>query len=179
MSQIKKSATLVVVLLVSTMLLTTGTSITQSAKAQTTVGQNMLGGLTDLRDQIVKGGNHVVDQITKGGIGFLTSLGANLPNERVYINAAYQDMAKGNISGASTELKQLNANFLNDSSLVYGLGQEISRIAQNNSAPMDSHSKQILSAIGTDLKNVALSAEGVRANATGNSTGASNSTVSK
>ena len=55
MSQITKSVILVVVLLVSTMLLTTGTSITQSAKAQTTVGENMLGGLTNIRDQIVKG----------------------------------------------------------------------------------------------------------------------------
>ena len=116
----------------------------------------------------MKGGNHVVSQITKGGIGFLTSLGASLPNERVYINAAYQDMAKGNTAGAGTELKQLNANFLNDSSLVYGLGQEVSRIAQNSSAPMDSHSKQMLSAIGTDLKNVALNSEGVRANSTSN-----------
>ena len=88
-------------------------------------------------------------------------------------------MAKGNTAGAGTEVKQLNANFLNDSSLVYGLGQEISRIAQNNSAPMDSHSKQMLSAIGTDLKNIALNSEGVRANSTSNSTGDSNSTVSK
>lgn len=179
MSQITKSAILVVVLLVSTILLTTGASITQSAKAQPTVGENFLGGLTNLRDHIVKGGNHVVAQITKGGIGFLTSLGANLPNERVYINAAYQDMAKGDTAGAGTELKQLNANFLNDSSLVYGLAQEISLIAQNNSAPMDSHSKQVLSTIGTDLKNLALSSEGVGANSTSNSTGASNSTVSK
>ena len=170
MSQITKSVILVVVLLVSTMLLTTGTSITQSAKAQTTLGQNMLGELTNIRDQVVKGGNHVVDQITKGGIGFLTSVGASVPNERVYINAAYQDMAKGDTAGAGTELKQLNANFLNDSSLVYGLGQEVSQIAQNTSAPMDSHSKQMLSAIGTDLKNVALNSEGVRANSTSNST---------
>ena len=169
MSQITKSVILVVVLLVSTMLLTTGTSITQSAKAQTTLGQNMLGELTNIRDQVVKGGNHVVDQITKGGIGFLTSVGASVPNERVYINAAYQDMAKGDTAGAGTELKQLNANFLNDSSLVYG-GQEVSQIAQNTSAPMDSHSKQMLSAIGDDLKNVALNSEGVRANSTSNRT---------
>jgi hypothetical protein len=179
MPQMRKSAILVVVVLVSTMLLTTGTSITQNAKAQPSVGENILGGLTNIRDQIVKGGNHVVDQITKGGIGFLTSLGANLPNERVYINAAYQDMAKGNTAGAGTELKGLNANFLNDSDLVYGLGQELSRIAQNNSAAMDSHSKQMVSAIGTDLKNIALNSEGVRANSTSNSTGTSNSTVSK
>jgi hypothetical protein len=179
MSQITKSTILIVALLFSAVLLTTGTSATEPAKAQTTVGENMLGGLTNIRDQIVKGGNHVVDQITKGGIRFLTSVGASVPNERVYINAAYQDMAKGNTAGAGTELKHLNANFLNDSSLVYGLGQEISRIAQNNSAPMDSHSKQMLSAIGTDLKNVALSAEGVGANSTSNSAEASNSTVSK
>jgi len=37
----------------------------------------------------------------------------------------------------------------------------------------------MLSAIGTDLKNIALNSEGVRANSTSNSTGASNSTVSK
>ena len=177
MSQIINPAILIVALLLSTMLLSTATTGIQSAKAA--LGESIVGGLTNLNDQIVKGGNHVVSQITKGGIGFLTSLGASLPNERVYINAAYQDMAKGNTAGAGTELKQLNANFLNDSSLVYGLGQEISRIAQNNSAPMDSHSKQMLSAIGTDLKNVALNSEGVRANSTSNSTGASNSTVSK
>jgi len=177
MSQMRKSAILVVALLVSTMLLTTHTSIIQSAKAQTTVGD--VGGLTNIRDQIVKGGNHVVDQITKGGIGFLTSVGASVPNVRVHINTAYQDMVKGDTAGAGTELKELSANFLNDSSLVYGLGQELSRIAQNNSAPMDSHSKQMLSAIGTDLKNIALNSEGVRANSTSNSTGASNSTVSK
>jgi hypothetical protein len=179
MSQITKSTILIVALLFSAVLLTTGTSATEPAKAQTTVGENMLGGLTNIRDQIVKGGNHVVDQITKGGIRFLTSVGASVPNERVYINAAYQDMAKGDTAGAGTELKQLNANFLNESSLVYGLGQEISQIAQNTSAPMDSHSKQMLSAIGTDLKNVALNSEGVRANSTSNSTGASNSTVPK
>jgi hypothetical protein len=179
MSQITKSTILIVALLFSAVLLTTGTSATQPAKAQTTVGENMLGGLTNLRDQIVKGGNHVVDQITKGGIGFLTSVGSSVPNARVHINAAYQDIVKGDSARAGTELKELNANFLNDSSLVYGLGQELSQIAQNTSAPMDSHSRQMLSAIGTDLKNVALNSEGVRANSTSNSTGASNSTVSK
>jgi hypothetical protein len=161
------------------LLLTTGTSATQPAKAQTTVGENMLGGLTNLRDQIVKGGNHVVDQITKGGIGFLTAIGSSVPNVRVHINTAYQDMVKGNTTGAGTELKELNANFLNDSSLVYGLGQEVSQIAQNTSAHIDGHAKQMLSAIGADLKNIALNSEGVRANSTSNSTGASNSTVPK
>lgn len=177
MSQIIKPAILIIALLLSTMLLSTATTGIQSAKAA--LSESVVGALTNLHDQIVKGGNHVVDQITKGGIGFLTSVAASVPNERVYINAAYQDMAKGNTAGAGTELKQLNANFINDSSLVYGLGQEVSLIAQNNSAPMDSHSKQMLSAIGTDLKNLALTSQGVRANSTSNSTGASNSTVSK
>ena len=177
MSQIIKPAILIVALLLSTMLLSTATTGIQSAKAA--LSESVVGALTNLNDQIVKGGNHVVDQITKGGIGFLASLGANLPNERVYINAAYQDMAKGDTAGAGTELKQLNANFLNDSSLLYGLGQEISRIAQNNSAPMDNHSRLLLSAIGTDLKNLALNSVGMRANSTSNTTGASNSTVPK
>lgn len=71
MLQIGKIASIVAALILSTALLTTSTSGLQFANAQTTVGENMLGGLTSLRDQIVKGGNHVIDQITKGGIGFL------------------------------------------------------------------------------------------------------------
>jgi paraquat-inducible protein B len=161
------------------MLLSTATTGIQSAKAQTTVGENVLGSLTNVKDQIVKGGNHIVDHITKGGIGFLTSVSSSLPNLRVHINTAYQDMVKGDSAGTGTELKELNADFINDSSLVYGLGQEVSQIAQNNSAPMDSHSKQMLSAIGTDLKNIALNSQGVLTNTTSNSPGASNSTVSK
>lgn len=179
MSQIMKPAILIVALLLSTMLLSTATTGIQSAKAQTTVGENVLGSLTNVKDQIVKGGNHIVDHITKGGIGFLTSVSSSLPNLRVHINTAYQDMVKGDSAGTGTELKELNADFINDSSLVYGLGQEVSQIAQNNSAPMDSHSKQMLSAIGTDLKNIALNSQGVLTNTTSNSPGASNSTVSK
>jgi hypothetical protein len=113
----------------------------------------------------------------KGGIGFLTAVGSNIPNVRVHLDRAYQDIIKGNTAGAGTELKEFNANFLNDSSLIYGLGQELSQIAQNTS--VSSHSGQMLSAIGTDLKNVALNSEGVMANSTSNSTSASNSTASK
>jgi hypothetical protein len=159
------------------MLRSTATTGIQSAKAA--LGDSVLGGLTDLNSHIVNAGNHVVSQIAKGGLGFLTSVGSSLPNVRVHINTAYQDIVKGDSAGARTELNELNANFLNDSSLVYGLGQQLNQIAQNNSAPMDSHSRQILSAIGTDSKYVALTSEGVRANSTSNSTGASNSTVSK
>ncbi|MFZ0894622.1 MAG: hypothetical protein WAZ77_08985 [Candidatus Nitrosopolaris sp.] len=177
MSQITKPAILIVALLLSTMLLSSTTTVIQSAKAA--LGDSVLGGLTDLNSQIVNAGNHVVSQIAKGGLGFLTSVGSSLPNVRVHINTAYQDIVKGDSAGARTELNELNANFLNDSSLVYGLGQQLNQIAQNNSAPMDSHSRQILSAIGTDLKYVALTSEGVRANSTSNSAGASNSTVSK
>jgi hypothetical protein len=177
MLQIGKTARIVAALILSTALLATSTSGLQFANAQTIVGENMLGGLTSLRDEIVKGGNHVIDQVTKGGSGFLTAVGSNIPNVRVHVDRAYQDIIKGNIAGAGTELKELNANFLNDSSLVYGLGQELSQIAQN--ASVSSHSRQMLSAIGTDLKNVALNSEGVGANSTSNSTRASNSTASK
>jgi hypothetical protein len=179
MLQIEKTVSIVATLVLSTALLTTSTSGLQFAKAQTTVGENMFGGLTSLRDQIVKGGNHAIDQITKGGIGFLTAVGSNIPNVRVHVDRAYQDMIKGNTAGAGSEIKELNANFLNDSSLVYGLGQELSQIAQNTSVSTDSHSRQMLSAIGTDLKNIALNSEGVGANSTSNSTRASNSTASK
>jgi len=98
---------------------------------------------------------------------------------QLHINAANQDLAKSNTTGAASELKQVDKALLNDSSLTYGLGQRISQIAQNNSAPMDSHSREQLSALGTTLKNLALNSEGVRANSTSNTAGASNSTVSK
>jgi hypothetical protein len=166
MLQIGKTASIVAALILSTVLLTTSTSGLQFANAQTTVGENMLGGLTSLKDQIVKGGNHAIDQITKGGIGFLTAVGSNIPNVRVHVDRAYQDIIKGDTAG--TEIKELNTNFLNDSSLVYGLGQELGQIAHNTS--VSSHSRQMLSAIGTDLKNVALNSEGVGANSTSNST---------
>jgi len=168
MLQIRKTTSIVAALILSTALLTTSTGVLQFANAQTTVGGNMLGGLTSLREQIVKGGNHVIDQITKGGIGFLTAVGSNIPNVRVHVDRAYQDIIKGNTAGAGTELKELNANLLNDSRLIYGLGQELSQIAQNTS--VSSHSRQMLSAIGTDLKNVALNSEGAGTHSTSNST---------
>jgi hypothetical protein len=160
------------------MLLSTATSVIQSAKAP--LGESMLGGLTNLGDQIVKGGNHVVDQIAKGGVGFLKSAAAfvGIHNIQLRINAANQDLAKGNTTGAASELKQVDKALLNDSSLKYGLGQRISQIA-NSSAAMDSHSREQLSAISNDLKNLALNSVGVRANSTSNTTGGSNSTVSK
>jgi hypothetical protein len=178
MSQTTKSAILIVALLLSTMLLGTATTVIQSAKAA--LGESILGGLTNLNDQVVKGGNHVVNQITKGGVGFLKSAAAfvGIHNIQLRINAANQDLAKSNTTGATSELKQVDKALLNDSSLTYGLGQRISQIAQNNSAAMDSHSRDQLSAIGTDLKNLALNSVGVRANSTA-TTGASNSTVSK
>lgn len=110
----------------------------------------------------------MIDQITKEGIGFLTAVGSNIPNVRVHVDRAYQDIIKGNTAGAGTELKELNANLLNDSRLIYGLDQELSQIAQNTS--VSSHSRQMLSAIGTALKNVALNSEGAVANSTSNST---------
>jgi len=98
---------------------------------------------------------------------------------QLHINAANQDLAKSNNAGVASELKQANKALKNDGSLMYDLAQRISQIAQNNSAPMDSHSREQLSALGTTLKNLALNSEGVRANSTSNTAGASNSTVSK
>ena len=98
---------------------------------------------------------------------------------QLHINAANQDLAKSNNDGVASELKQANKALKNDGSLMYDLAQRISQIAQNNSAPMDSHSRERLSALGTTLKNLALNSEGVRANSTSNTAGASNSTVSK
>jgi hypothetical protein len=137
--------------------------------------------LTNLGDQIVKGGDQVVNQIAKGGVGFLKSAASfvSLHDIQLHINAANQDLAKSNNAGVASELKQADKALKNDSSLMYGIGQRISQIAQNNSAPMDSHSREQLSALGTALKNLALNSEGVRANSTRNTAGASNFTVSK
>jgi hypothetical protein len=80
-------------------------------------------------------------------------------------------LAKRNTLGASLELKQIDKGLLNDSSLMYGLGQRIAQIAQNNSAAIDSHSREQLSAIGADLKNLALNSVGTRANSSNSTTG--------
>jgi hypothetical protein len=163
-------AAVLTALLLSAVLFTTGAGAFQSAKAQLNPGQSLLGTLTNARDQIVKGGNHVVDQISKGGTGFLSALGAAAPGIRVHLDTAYQDMVNTDNAGARTELKQLYANFLNDSGTIYGLGQELNQIAQNNSAQTDSHTKQILAAIGTDLKQIALNTA-AKSNSTNNGTG--------
>ncbi len=81
---------------------------------------------------------------------------------QLHINAANQGLGKSNNAGVASELKQASKALKNDGSLMYGLGQRISQIAQNNSAPMDSHSREQLSALGTTLKNLALNSEGVR-----------------
>ena len=60
----------------------------------------------------------------------------------------------------------INKGLLNDSSLLFGLGHRISQITQNSSASIDSHSKQVLSAIGADLKNLGFNMEGIRSNST-------------
>jgi hypothetical protein len=71
--------------------------------------------------------------------------------------------------GYRTELKKLYANFLNDSETVDGLGQGLSQIAQNNSVHIDSHTKQLLSAVGVDLREIALGSR--KSNSTTNGTG--------
>jgi hypothetical protein len=169
MFKIMKSAVLLGALLLSSVMVSTSTGTIQSAKAQTTVGEQVLTGLTNLGDQIVKGGNHVADQITKGGLGFLKSAAAfvGIHNIQLRINEENQALAKGNTSGAVSELNQIDKALVNDSSLMYGLGQRISQLAQNSSAITDSHSREQLSVIGTDLKNLALNSVGARTNSTG------------
>lgn len=96
---------------------------------------------------------------------------------QLHINAANQDLAKSNNAGGALKLKQANKALKNDGSLMYGLGQRISQIARNNSTPMNNQSREQLPALGTTLKNLALTSEGARANSISNT--ASNSTVSK
>jgi hypothetical protein len=104
----------------------------------------------------------------------LNATAVHLPNVEAHFGTTYQDIIKDDKAEAGTQLKQLYTNFVNDSELAYGLGQELDQIVQNNSAHIDNHTKQILSAIGTDLKDIAL-----RSNSTNISTGANNSTTSK
>jgi hypothetical protein len=66
--------------------------------------------LTNIGDQIVKGGDQVVNQIAKGGGGFLKSAASfvSLYDIELHINAANQDLAKSNNAGVASELKQAN-----------------------------------------------------------------------
>jgi hypothetical protein len=166
------TAAVLTTLILSTVLFTIGASSSQSARAQSNNMHrtaNLLGNFANFGDQVVKGGGHIADQITKGGAAFLATIAASVPNVRAHFDSTYQDIAKGDQAGAGTQLQQLYANFVNDSETVYGLGQEISQIAQNNSAHFDSHTKQILSGIGVDLKDIALGSS--KSNSTSNATG--------
>jgi len=173
MFKITKSAVLLGALLLSSVMVSANAGVIQSAKAQTTVGGQMLSGLTNLGDQVVNGGNHIADQISKGGLGFLKSAAAfvGVHNIQLRINEENQDLAKGNTAGAVSALNEIDKALVNDSSLVYGLGQRISQLAQNSSAITDSNSREQLSAIGTDLKNLALDSVGAKANSTSGTTG--------
>lgn len=162
-------AAVLAALLLSTVLFTTGAGAFQSVRAQTNNTGGLFGTLANFKDQIVKGGNHVADQIAKGGAGFLNGIAASVPNARVHFDTTYQDIVKDDKTGAGTQLKELYADFVNDSQLTYGLGEELNQIAQNNSAHIDSHTKQMLSAIGTDLKAIALGSG--KSNSTSASTG--------
>ncbi|HZE79183.1 MAG TPA: hypothetical protein VE089_11615 [Nitrososphaeraceae archaeon] len=173
MYKITKSSVLVAALLCYLVIVSTNVGVIQSAKAQTTVGGQTLSALANLGDQVVNEGNHVVDQIHKGGLGFLKSALAavGIHNIQVRINEENQDLAKGNTSGAILALNQIDKALVNDSSLMYGLGQRISELGHNNSAITDSHSREELSAIGTALKNLALDSVGAKANSTSGTTG--------
>lgn len=166
------TAAVLTALILSTVLFTIGASGSQSALAQLNNmhrTRNLLGGVANLGDQVVQGGNHIADQITKGGAAFLATIAASVPNMRANFDSTYQDIVKEDNAGAGTQLQQLYANFVNDSETVYGLGQEISQIAQNNSAHFNSHTKQMLSGIGIDLKDIALGSS--KSNSTSNATG--------
>lgn len=162
------------------LLLSTGlfmiASTFQLARAQTN-STGLFGSSANFQNKIVKEGSHIVDQITKGGAGFLNSIAANITNARPHFDAIYQDIVKDNKTGADTQLKQLYAHFFNDSETAYGLGQELNQLAQSKSAQIDSHTKQIIAAIGTDLKDIALGYG--KSNSTSNTTGVSNSTKLK
>lgn len=158
------NATVFAALLLSTVLIMTVATTFQLVNAQSNLGGSLFGNLTNVRDQIVKGGNNVAHQISKGGVGLLPAFGA-----AAHLNAAYRDTVKADYAGARTELKKLYANFLNDSETVDGLSQELSQIAQNNSVNIDSHTKQLLSAVGVDLREIALGSGNY--NSTTNGTG--------
>lgn len=133
MIETSKSAILVVGLLMSAALLTGITSITKSAKTQTTVGGHLATALKIINDQIVAGGQNIVKQTTRGGIGVLKQVASffGVHDLEDHINATSHDIAKGNTTGASSELKMVNKGLLNDSSL---LAERIGQITQNSSA---------------------------------------------
>jgi hypothetical protein len=159
---------LALVLLFSAALLTGITSVTTTAKAQTTVGGHLTAALKIINDKIVEGGQSVVKQSVKGGIGFLKHIASifGVHDIEDHTNVAGQDLTKGNTTGASSELKTVNKALLNDSGTLYGLGQRISQIAQNSSASINSYTKQLLSAIGLDLKNLSFNMEGIHTTST-------------
>jgi len=159
---------LALVLLFSAALLMGIASVTTTAKAQTTMEGHLTTALKNINDQIVAGGQSVVKQSIKGGIGFLKHIASvfGVHDIEDHINVAGQDLTKGNTTGASSELKAVNKALLNDSGTLYGLGQRISQIAQNSSASVDNYTKQLLSAIGLDMKNLSFNMEGIRVNST-------------
>ncbi len=169
------TAALLGALIISAALFTSGAF--QSARAQTNNTGGLLGALANFHEQIVKGGSNIADQIGKGGASVLNSIAAAVPNVRAHFDTTYQDIVKNDKSGAGTQLDQLYANYLNDSETVYGLGQELNQLAHSNSAQIDSHTKQIIAAVGTDLKDIAVGSG--KTNSTSNSTSASNSTKTK
>ena len=152
------------------------TSNTHYIRAQTTIGGPIEAGIKSITDQIVAGGQSIVRESVKGGVGFLNSVRALFGVHDIgdHITALSHDLANGNNTGASSELKMANKALLSDSTLLYGLGQIESKIAQNSTAVPNVNDRLLLAAIGDDLKNVALNSEGIRANSTTNS-----STISK
>ena len=178
MSETTKSTIFLVALLLSAAFLTGITSLAHTVKAQTTIGQHISANLKSITDQIVAGGESVVRDSEKVGVAFLKSAGALFGVHDIadHVTAASHDLANGDATGASSELKMANRALLNDSSFLYGLGQIESKIAENSTAVPNVNDRLLLAAIGADLRNVALNSEGIRGNST---TGTNSSMVSK
>ena len=153
-----------------TLLLTVGLTSAAIANAQpATIGGQMLTGASQLRDQIIGGGQHLVNEASKGGLAFLKGLGTitGIHDVEIHINAARQDLASGNTATASTELNKADMALKNDSITISGLGQEVTAIAQNKSVSLNDNTRSLLSTLGNDLSSISLQMEGVNMTSSG------------
>jgi hypothetical protein len=157
-------------LVTGTLLLTVGVTSAAIANAQpATLGGQMLSGASQLRDQIIGGGQHIVNGASKGGAAFLKGLGTitGIHDVEIRINAARQDLANGNTAAASTELNKADIALKNDSITISGLGQEVTAIAQNKSVALNDNTRSLLSTVGNDLSSISLQMEGVNMTSSG------------
>jgi hypothetical protein len=158
------TAGIITALFIGTLLLTVGLTSAAIANAQpATIGGQMLTGASQLRDQIVGGGQYIVNEVSKGGLAFLKGLGTatGIHDVEIHINAARQDLANGNTATAATELNKADMALKNDSITISGLGEEVTAIAQNKSMSLNDNTRNLLSTLGNDLSSISLQMEGV------------------